>query len=74
MAKPNVELRLARMRKGITQLELSELTGISNNKLSLWENGWRQPSQEEIQKIENALQTKINRDKKDSTWSKPIRP
>ena len=59
MAKPNVELKMARMSKGISQLQLSELTGINNSKLSMLENGWRQPTPFEIQKIERVLKVSL---------------
>lgn len=45
-----------RKLKGLTQTELSELTGISRTYISFFENGKTDPSDEELQRISKALE------------------
>lgn len=44
MEKFAENLRTIRRRKGLTQLELAKITGISNNRLSMYEMGYGTPS------------------------------
>ena len=50
-----MDLYLARVTKKITQWELALRTGISQSQLSLYERGYREPSQEAKEKIAGAL-------------------
>ncbi len=52
----NMNLRIARTRKRMSQYELSFKTGISQARISLMENGFRQPTKEQSKKIAEALQ------------------
>ncbi len=52
----NMNLRIARMRKRICQYELSNKTGISQGRISLFERGHRQPTKDQARKIAEALQ------------------
>lgn len=59
MKDGNMELRIARMRKRICQYELSHRTGISQGLISLIERGYRQPTNDQADKIADALQVNI---------------
>ena len=48
-------IRELRVRKGYSQKEMSELTGIPYSTYSNYENNNREPSKEQLQKIANAL-------------------
>jgi len=48
-------LRNARLRAGVTGLELAELVGVSRMAVSNWENGRNAPSYEHRQAIARAL-------------------
>ncbi len=56
MKDGNMDLRIARTRKRICQYELSYRTGISQGLISLIERGYRQPTNEQVNKIAGALQ------------------
>ena len=56
MKDENMELRIARTRRRICQYELSHRTGISQGLISLIEQGYRQPTNEQVDKIADALQ------------------
>lgn len=55
----NMNLRIARIRKRICQYELSNKTGISQGRISLFERGHRQPTKDQAIKIADALQVDI---------------
>lgn len=55
----NMNLRIARIRKRICQYELSNKTGISQGRISLFERGHRQPTKEQAEKIAEVLQVDI---------------
>jgi len=59
MKNENMDLRIARTRKRICQYELSHRTGISQGLISLIERGYRQPTNDQADKIAAALQVKI---------------
>ncbi len=59
MKDGNMDLRIARTRRGICQYELSHRTGISQGLISLIERGYRQPTNEQAGKIAEALQVDI---------------
>lgn len=48
-------LRLARGSAGKTQTELADLMEVSQGKISKWEDGLREPSQEEVQRLGEVL-------------------
>ncbi len=56
MKDGNMDLRIARTKKRICQYELSHRTGISQGLISLIERGYRQPTNEQAEKIADALQ------------------
>lgn len=45
----------ARVRAGKKQLELERETGIDRCRLSMIENGWREPKPEELEKLKRVL-------------------
>ena len=49
-------IKLQRVLRGLTQLELSRQTGIPNNKICLVERGYKTLRTDEIQKICQVLQ------------------
>ena len=53
-----MDLRIARTRKMVCQYELSHRTGISQGLISLIERGYRQPTNEQADKIAEALLVK----------------
>ena len=50
-----LELKIARIRKGRTQLEVAREVGIHPSRLSKLENGWEQPRPNELKAIRTAL-------------------
>ncbi len=54
-----MNLRIARTRKRMSQYELSFKTGISQARISLMENGFRQPTKEQAEKIVKVLKANI---------------
>lgn len=55
----NMKLKIIRIKKGITQWELSKQTNIPNYKLSLIENEHIEPNEQEKEKLARALKVKI---------------
>ncbi len=51
----NMNLRIARVKRKMSQWELSYKTRISQGRISLFERGFRQPTQEQAEKIAEAL-------------------
>jgi transcriptional regulator with XRE-family HTH domain len=51
-----LELKLARIRAKIRQMDLAGAAGMGASTLSLIENGWREARPEEIQRIKKALE------------------
>jgi transcriptional regulator with XRE-family HTH domain len=49
------EIKLERLRRGLRQLELAQLTGISRCRLSEIECGWIAPRADELERIARAL-------------------
>jgi transcriptional regulator with XRE-family HTH domain len=49
------DLKVLRVERDLTQYELSSRTSIPQSKLSLIENGLRQPSEEDLGKLASAL-------------------
>lgn len=49
------DLRLLRMRKGWSQLQLAEKAGLSNEAISHWEHGDNAPRMENAEKLADAL-------------------
>ncbi len=54
-----MDLRIARVKRKISQWELSYKTRISQGRISLFERGFRQPTKEQAEKIADALQVDI---------------
>lgn len=48
-------IRKARKKAGLTQRQLGELIGVSESQIGSYENGYRKPKIETLQKITNAL-------------------
>jgi transcriptional regulator with XRE-family HTH domain len=55
----NMNLRIARVKRKISQWELSYKTKISQGRISLFESGFRQPTKEQAEKIADVLQVDI---------------
>jgi len=53
----NKELKIARIRAGFSQYKLSRITGISQSLLSVFEQGYRRPTVEQVKLIADALKT-----------------
>ena len=49
------KIKLIRQAKRVSQLELAKATGIDNSRLSLIENGYVEPTSEQLAKIKAAL-------------------
>lgn len=49
------KIKLIRQARRISQLEIAKLTGIDNTRLSLIENGYANPTDEQLAKIKAAL-------------------
>ena len=54
-----MNLKVARVKKEMSQYELSFKTGISQARISLMENGYRQPTKGQAVRIAEALQIDI---------------
>ena len=54
----NMNLKVARVKRKMSQYELSFETGISQARISLFENGFRYPTKVQAEKIADALQVK----------------
>jgi len=50
-----LQLKLTRIAKRIKQIDLAQRTGINRSRLSLIENDWTAPSQQELDQICNQL-------------------
>lgn len=59
MKDGNMDLRIARTRKKMSQYELSHKTEISQARISLFENGFRYPTNEQAEKIAEALEVNL---------------
>ncbi len=55
----NMDLRIARVKRKMSQWELSYKTRISQGRISLFERGFRQPTKEQADKIADVLQVDI---------------
>lgn len=53
-------IKQARLKKGMTQIQLSEKIGISNNYLSVLERGDKQPSYDVLIKLSDILEVSID--------------
>jgi transcriptional regulator with XRE-family HTH domain len=53
-------LRLARERKGLTQLELSRLLGVSDGLAGQWERGQKEPSLSKLKDLARALEVRVD--------------
>ena len=50
-----LNLKIIRIRKGVSQWDLSQMTGIPNYRISLIECGRVQPKQKELEELATAL-------------------
>jgi ribosome-binding protein aMBF1 (putative translation factor) len=50
-----LKIKLARIGKGIKQMDLADRLNINKSRFSLIENGWTMPTEDELRKIERAL-------------------
>jgi len=48
-------LKRARLERGLLQIEVAQLAGIDHCRLSLYENGHRQPKTEELTRLARVL-------------------
>lgn len=56
---PGELMRIRRLRKGLTQIGLAEVVGSYQVRVSRLENEIETPTDEEVEKIENVLCTRI---------------
>ena len=59
MQKPS-PLRLTRLIRGLTQIQLSLHTGITPDKISLYEHGYVEPNQDRKKKLASALNVSVD--------------
>ena len=57
--KPMLNLKIMRIRRGLTQVELSERIGVSQNTISFYEIGKRYPSYKILCKLAEVLNCEI---------------
>lgn len=57
--KPMINLKIMRIRRGMTQVELAAKVGISQNALSFYEVGSRSPRMDILYKLADALDCEI---------------
>lgn len=55
-----MSLRELRKNKGLSQVELSEISGIRQSTLSQYENGSRKPSMSKAKKLADALNMSLD--------------
>ncbi len=74
MMKENMDLKVARVKRKMSQWELSYQTGIAQSRISLFEKGFRKPTQEQAEKIAETLQVAIEEIFPDliSRWQKSV--
>lgn len=57
---PNLtEFKIMRMRKGLTQIELSKRLDMSQQAVSQWENGRSKPPVNVLRKLANTLEVDV---------------
>lgn len=57
--KPMLELKVLRIRKGMTQADLAEKVGVAQNTISLYEAGNRFPRDSVLEKLAAALECEV---------------
>lgn len=57
--KPMLNLKIMRIRKGMTQIELAHKIGKSSNTIYFYESGWSAPRTETLEKIADALECEV---------------
>lgn len=57
--KPMLELKINRIRKGLTQADLAQKVGVSQNTISMYESGLRYPKKSTIEKLAQVLNCQI---------------
>jgi len=55
----NLKLKFKRIEKGLTQIQLAELIGATNQTISEYERGRVKPSYDNMVKISKALETPV---------------
>ena len=58
-SKPMLELKILRVRKGMTQADLAEKVGVSQNTIFLYEAGNRFPRNSVLEKLAAALECEV---------------
>lgn len=53
-------IKLARLRKGITQAELAEMVGVSVGSISMWETGITHPTPRRYNPLAKALGVSVD--------------
>lgn len=56
----NLKMKIARIKKGVNQYDLSSVTNLPQGLISLFETGHGKPTSEQAQKIADALQVGIS--------------
>lgn len=49
-------IKIERKKAGLTQKELGQKIGVTHQTIAQWENGWRNPKIETVEKIADALE------------------
>lgn len=57
--KPMINLKIMRIRKGMTQIELAKKIGKSSNTVYFYESGFSAPRTETLEKLANALDCEV---------------
>ena len=50
-----LELKIARIKAGLLQLEVARLSGLGNTRISKIERGWIEPTPEETERLRAAI-------------------
>jgi len=58
--RKNEKIKSLRKNKGMTQVELADKMGVKQSYVVLWENGKRNPTHENLQKLAEILETDYN--------------
>ncbi len=57
--KPMIELKIMRIKRGLTQADLAKKVGVSQNTISMYETGERFPHRSNLEKIAAALECEV---------------
>ena len=56
----NLKLKICRIKKGLSQVELARMIGVTNQTISDYERGNSKPSYDNMAKLSKALDSKVD--------------